>query len=65
MVGLMSDLDEGFLLKRHQSYHESQHVLNSDYDLLAGGIRPEHQEVCGYDEVYIEALGDQCSGTTC
>ena len=36
-LGLIEDIDRGLhLLKRHQPYHESDHVLNIAYNLLAG-----------------------------
>src|SRR5262249_49343428 len=51
-------LDEGLhLLKRHLPYHESDHVLNIAYNLLAGGSRLEHIEVRRNDEAYLDALG--------
>jgi len=57
-IGLVRDLDEGLhLLKRHLPYHESDHVLNIAYNLLAGGSRLEHIEVRRNDEVYLDALG--------
>jgi hypothetical protein len=57
-VGLVRDIDEGLhLLKRHLPYHESDHVLNIAYNLLAGGSRLEHLEVRRNDEVYLDALG--------
>jgi hypothetical protein len=57
-TGLVRDLDEGLhLLKRHLPYHESDHVLNIAYNLLAGGSRLEHIEVRRNDEVYLDALG--------
>jgi hypothetical protein len=59
-VGLTHDIDEGLhLLKRHLPYHESDHVLNIAYNLLAGGSRLEHIEVRRNDEVYLDALGAQ------
>ena len=59
-VGLIHDIDEGLhLLKRHLPYHESDHVLNIAYNLLAGGSRLEHLEVRRNDEVYLDALGAQ------
>ena len=37
-LGLVRDIDEDLhLLKRHLPYHESDHVLNIAYNLLAGG----------------------------
>jgi hypothetical protein len=57
-LGLIHDIDERLhLLKRHQPYFESDHVLNIAYNLLAGGSRLEHIEVRRNDEVYLDALG--------
>jgi hypothetical protein len=57
-VGLIEDIDRNLhLLKRHQPYFESDHVLNIAYNLLAGGSRIEHLEVRRNDEVYLDALG--------
>jgi hypothetical protein len=57
-TGLIHDIDEDLhLLKRHLPYHESDHVLNIAYNLLAGGSRLEHLEVRRNDEVYLDALG--------
>jgi hypothetical protein len=47
------------LLKRHLPYHESDHVLNIAFNLLAGGKRIEHLERRRNDEVYLDALGAQ------
>jgi hypothetical protein len=57
-LGLIEDIDRHLhLLKRHLPYHESDHVLNIAYNLLAGGSRLEHIEVRRNDEVYLDALG--------
>jgi hypothetical protein len=57
-LGLVDDIDRDLhLLKRHLPYHESDHVLNIAYNLLAGGSRLEHLEVRRHDEVYLDALG--------
>jgi hypothetical protein len=57
-LGLIEDIDRNLhLLKRHLPYHESDHVLNIAYNLLAGGNRLEHLEVRRNDEVYLDALG--------
>jgi hypothetical protein len=57
-TGLIRDIDRDLhLLKRHLPYHESDHVLNIAYNLLAGGSRLEHIEVRRNDEVYLDALG--------
>ena len=57
-LGLVEDIDRYLhLLKRHQPYHESDHVLNIASNLLTGGQRLEHIEVRRSDEVYLDALG--------
>jgi hypothetical protein len=59
-LGLIEGIDRDLhLLKRHLPYHESDHVLNIAYNLLAGGSRLEHLEVRRNDEVYLDALGAQ------
>ena len=45
------------LLKQHRPYHESDHVLNIAFNILAGGQRLEHLERRRNDEVYLDALG--------
>src|SRR4051794_14166860 len=56
-TGLIADIDRDLhLLKRHQPYHESDHVLNIAFNLLAGGTRPEHIERLRNDEAYLNAL---------
>jgi hypothetical protein len=47
------------LLKRHLPYHESDHVLNIAFNILAGGKRIEHLELRRNDEVYLDALVPQ------
>ena len=57
-LGLIEGIDRHLhLLKRHLPYHESDHVLNIAYNLLAGGSRLEHIEVRRNDEVFLDALG--------
>ncbi len=57
-VGLVREIDRRLhLLKYHRPYHESDHVLNIAYNLLAGGSRLEHLELRRNDEVYLDALG--------
>ncbi len=59
-IGLIEGIDRDLhLLKRHQPYHESDHVLNLADNLLAGGSRLEHIEVRRNDEVFLDALGAQ------
>ena len=45
------------LLKIHLPYHESDHVLNIAYNILAGGTCLEHLEWLRCDEAYLDALG--------
>ncbi|HEY2588976.1 MAG TPA: IS1380 family transposase [Tepidisphaeraceae bacterium] len=45
------------LFKRHLPYHESDHVLNLAYNVLAGGACIEDLEVLRNDEAYLDALG--------
>ena len=57
-TGLIGDIDRSLhLFKRHLPYHESDHVLNIAYNILAGGKRIEHLELRRNDEVYLNALG--------
>jgi hypothetical protein len=58
--GLIGDIDGRLhLLKRHQPYHESDHVVNIALNIMAGGHRLEHLEWRRNDEVYLNALGAQ------
>jgi DDE family transposase len=51
-------IDDGLgLLKLHMPYHESDHVLNIAYNLLAGGKCLEHLELLRHDRAYLDALG--------
>jgi Transposase DDE domain group 1 len=45
------------LLKRHLPYHESDHVLNLAFNIVAGGTKIEHLELLRNDEVYLDAMG--------
>jgi hypothetical protein len=57
-VGLIDAIDrELHLLKVHLPYHESDHVLNIAYNLLAGGDCLEDLELRRNDEAYLDALG--------
>jgi hypothetical protein len=59
-TGLAESIDERVhVLKRHLPYHESDHVLNIAYNLLAGGTCLEHIELRRNDEVFLDALGVQ------
>jgi hypothetical protein len=57
-TGLIAAIDHDLhLLKVHLPYHESDHVLNLAFNILAGGRRIEHLERLRNDEVYLNALG--------
>lgn len=57
-LGLDQAINERLdLLKVHLPYHESDHVLNIAYNLLAGNTRLEHLELLRTDEAYLDALG--------
>lgn len=59
-IGLVDDLNEKVsVLKRHLPYHESDHVLNLAYNILAGGVRLEDIELRRNDENYLNGLGAQ------
>jgi Transposase DDE domain group 1 len=47
------------LLKRHLPYHESDHVLNLAYNILAGGTCLQDLELLRNNENYLNALGTQ------
>jgi hypothetical protein len=57
-TGLTEAIDSGLhVLKVHQPYHESDHVLNIAYNALCGGTCLEDIELRRNDEVYLDALG--------
>ena len=59
-IGLVDDLNERVnVLKRHLPYHESDHVLNLAYNIMAGGVRLEDIELRRNDENYLNGLGAQ------
>ena len=59
-TGLIEALDDKLhLLKVHLPYHESDHVLNIAYNILAGGTCLEDIELQRNQEAYLDALGTQ------
>ena len=59
-VGLIEAIDRRLhLLKRHLPYHESDHVLNIAYNIVAGGTFLEDIALRRNDEVFTDALGAQ------
>lgn len=59
-LGLVQEIDQSLeLLKVHLPYHESDHVLNVAYNILAGGQRLEDLELRRQDECFLNGLGAQ------
>ena len=59
-LGLIEDIDQHLqLLKVHLPYHESDHVLNIAYNILAGGVRLEDIEQRRQDENFLNGLDAQ------
>jgi hypothetical protein len=59
-LGLVEDIDRNLhLLKVHLPYHESDHVLNLAYNILAGGMRLEDIEQRRQDENFLNGLDAQ------
>ena len=57
-LGLDVAIDKSIgVLKLHQPYFDSDHVLNIAYNLLAGGTCLEHLELRRCDQAYLDALG--------
>ncbi len=56
-LGLPAEIDRHLeLLKVHLPYHESDHVLNIAYNILAGGVRLEDIEQRRNDESFLNGL---------
>ena len=56
-LGLPAEIDQNLeLLKVHLPYHESDHVLNIAYNILAGGVRLEDIEQRRQDESFLHGL---------
>lgn len=57
-TGLVGRINDGVhVLKVHQPYHESDHVLNIAYNAMCGGQTLEDIELRRNDEVHLDALG--------
>ncbi len=57
-IGLIEAIDAGLhVLKVHRPYHESDHVLNIAYNILAGGTCLEDLELLRSNVVYLDGLG--------
>ena len=57
-LGLPKAIDERLeLLKRHQPYHESDHVLTLAYNYLAGGTGLQDLDLLREDEALMNVLG--------
>ena len=59
-TGLLKEIDKNLeLLKRHLPYHESDHVANMAYNILAGGTCLEDIELLRKNPAWLDALGAQ------
>ena len=59
-LGLIADINQHLkLLKVHLPDHESDHVLNLAYNILAGGVRLEDIELRRQDENFLNGLAAQ------
>ena len=59
-TGLIKIIDEKLtLLQRHLPYHESDHVTNMAYNILAGGSCLQDIELLRNDHAWLNALGAQ------
>jgi hypothetical protein len=59
-TGLLKEIDKQLeLLKRHLPYHESDHVANMAYNILAGGTCLQDIELLRNDGAWLNALGAQ------
>lgn len=57
-LGFVKDIDNVLhLLSRHTPYHESDHILNIAYNVIAGGTRLEDIELQRQSEAWLDALG--------
>ena len=57
-TGLLKEIDKDLeLLKRHLPYHESDHVANMAYNILAGGTCLQDIELLRNNEAWLNALG--------
>ncbi len=57
-TGILKEIDSSLnLLKRHLPYHESDHVANMAYNLLAGGTCLQDIELLRNDSAWLDALG--------
>jgi hypothetical protein len=48
------------ILKRHVPYHESDHIFNMTYNILAGGTTLADIDLLRTDDTYLDALGVPC-----
>ncbi|MCF8090441.1 MAG: IS1380 family transposase [Desulfotignum sp.] len=59
-TGLLKEIDNNLeLLKRHLPYHESDHVANMAYNIMAGGTCLEDIELLRKNSAWLDALGAQ------
>jgi hypothetical protein len=59
-IGLVEAINQKVeVLERHLPYHESDHVLNLAYNIMAGGMRLQDIELRRQDETFLNGLGAQ------
>ena len=59
-TGLLEEIDKHIeLLKRHLPYHESDHIANMAYNILAGGTCLQDIDLQRNDNAWLTALGAQ------
>ncbi|QTA77924.1 Transposase family protein, DDE domain-containing [Desulfonema limicola] len=57
-IGLTKEIDENLhILKRHLPYHDSDHILNIAYNILAGGTTLEDIDLQRNDDAFLNAIG--------
>lgn len=57
-IGLSKEIDQNInLLKEHKPYHESDHIMNMVYNILAGGENIENIKRLRNNPEYMDSLG--------
>src|SRR3954471_955704 len=60
-LGLADAIDKRVpILKRHVPYHESDHILNMTFNILAGGTTLNDIDLLRNDDTYLDSLGVPC-----
>jgi len=57
-IGLTKEIDENLhILKRYLPYHDSDHILNIAYNILAGGTSLDDIDLQRNDDAFLNAIG--------